>query len=204
MAEFGLVVIGAHIGVHIKEELVHYKNKKALLVEPVGHNIVSIKKNLANFNNIILEEVALSNKSGIREFFFIKAKSVHKLKKHWSSGIGSFNKNHILAHRSKRFKVEEEDIEKKNINCLSFNDLMIKHNVTSIDKLNIDIEGSEYEILKNINYDKINIKKIMFEFKHFDGYLKTGEKLKEILSKLKNKNYATSKIDNENIIAEKF
>ena len=54
MAEFGLVVIGAHIGIHIKEELEEYKNMKALLVEPVEHNVKSIKKNLKNFKNLII------------------------------------------------------------------------------------------------------------------------------------------------------
>ena len=58
MAEFGLVVIGAHIGIHIKEELEEYKNMKALLVEPVEHNVKSIKKNLKNFKNLIIEEIA--------------------------------------------------------------------------------------------------------------------------------------------------
>ena len=72
MAEFGLVVIGAHIGIHIKEELEEYKNMKALLVEPVEHNVKSIKKNLKNFKNLIIEEIALADKTEIRDFFFIK------------------------------------------------------------------------------------------------------------------------------------
>ena len=117
MAEFGLVVIGAHIGIHIKEELEEYKNMKALLVEPVEHNVKSIKKNLKNFKNLIIEEIALADKTEIRDFFFIKEKSIHKLKKHWARGIGSFDKKHILSHRNKRFKVEEEDIQKKEIQC---------------------------------------------------------------------------------------
>ena len=204
MAEFGLVVIGAHIGIHIKEELEEYKNMKALLVEPVEHNVKSIKKNLKNFKNLIIEEIALADKTEIRDFFFIKEKSIHKLKKHWASGIGSFDKKHILSHRNKRFKVEEENIQKKEIQCLTFKDLIEKYEITSIEKLNIDIEGSEYEILNEIDYDKINIKKIMFEYKHFDGYFKTGVKFEEILSKLKCKNYTTTKIDEENILAIKF
>ena len=44
----------------------------------------------------------------------------------------------------------------------------------------------------------------MFEYKHFDGYFKTGVKFEEILSKLKGKNYTTTKIDEENILAIKF
>ena len=43
----------------------------------------------------------------------------------------------------------------------------------------------------------------MFEYKHFDGYFKTGEKLKKILKKFEENNYETSKVDEENILAIK-
>ena len=48
-----------------------------------------------------------------------------------------------------------------------------------------------------------NIKEILFEYKHFDGYKKTGQKLEETLGKLNIYGYKTSKIDEENILAIK-
>ena len=42
MTKFGLVVLGAHIGVHIKNELDKYTNEKVLLVAPVPHNVRAI------------------------------------------------------------------------------------------------------------------------------------------------------------------
>ena len=36
-----------------------------------------------------------------KKFFFVKEKSIHKLGKHWASGIGSFDKQHILNHRNR-------------------------------------------------------------------------------------------------------
>ena len=203
MAEFGLVVIGAHIGIHIKEELEEYKNMKALLVEPVEHNVKSIKKNLKNFKNLIIEEIALADKTEIRDFFFIKEKSIHKLKKHWASGIGSFNKNHILDHRTKRFKIEDEDIDEIEIEFITFDGLIEKFEIESIDKLQIDVEGAEYEILKSINYKKTDINSIQFESKHFDGTFKEGKKLEEIKDKLISEGYNLNQIDKENILAFK-
>ena len=35
----------------------------------------------------------------------------------------------------------------------------------------------------------------MFEYKHFDGYLKSGDKLQEIIQKFEKNNYKISKID---------
>ena len=44
MQKFGLVVIGAHIGVHILPDINEYKNEQILLVEPVPHNLRILKK----------------------------------------------------------------------------------------------------------------------------------------------------------------
>ena len=203
MTKFGLVVLGAHIGIHIKGEIEKILPEKVLLVEPVPHNVVEIKKNLNNLEGIITEQVALSGTKEKRNFYFVKNTSIHKLKKHWSSGIGSFNKQHLLNHKSKRFKIEEEDIEKISIEAIRFKDLVDKYKIRQIDKLLIDVEGSEFVILNDIDFNSINIKKIIFEYKHFDGYQTTGKKLEEILKKFKQNGYTTKKIDKENILATK-
>jgi len=203
MTKFGLVVLGAHIGIHIKGEIEKILPEKVLLVEPVPHNVVEIKKNLNNLEGITIEQVALSDKNETRHFYFVKNTSIHKLKKHWSSGIGSFNKQHLLDHKSKRFKIEEEDIDKISIEAIRFKDLVDKYNINQIDKLLVDVEGSEFAILNDIDLNSINIKKIIFEYKHFDGYQTTGKKLEEILKKFEENGYTTKKIDEENILATK-
>jgi len=204
LTHFGLVVIGAHIGVHIKNEVENFKKEKILLIEPVPHNVEAIKKNLLEYKDIIIEQLTLGDKKELRDFYFIKEESISKLKKHWASGIGSFNKDHILNHKSKRFQLKEEDIEKMSIRCVRFEDLINKYAINSIEKLLIDVEGSEYQILKDIDLKKVNIKKIIFEYKHFDDYFKQGVKLDEIINKLEKNNYKITKLDEENILAEKF
>ena len=203
MSKFGLVVLGAHIGIHIKGKIEEILPKKVLLVEPVPHNVEAIKKNLSDFEGIIVEQIAISNKNEVRNFYFVKNNSIHKLKKHWSSGIGSFNKQHLLDHKSKRFKIEDEDIEKISINTLRFKNLVDKYQIKQIEKLLIDVEGSEYEILSDIDFKSLKIDEVLFEYKHFDGYQKTGERLKEILDKLKKNGYLIKKIDEENMLATK-
>ena len=203
MSKFGLVVLGAHIGVHIKSDIEKVTEGKILLVEPVPHNIKLIKQNLKDLEHIIIEPVTIGNVNQVRNFYFIKENSIGKLKKHWASGIGSFDKNHLLNHRSKRFLVEDEDIEAIQIQSLRFSDLILKYSIEEIDKLIIDVEGSEYEILKDLDLENIKINSILFEFKHFDGHFKTGRKLEEILRKFELNNYKTSKVDEENILAIK-
>ena len=192
------------MGAHILNQVELFKKEKILLIEPVPHNLKTLRSNISKYDNVIIEPIAIGEKKEVREFFFIKEKSISKLKKHWASGIGSFNKEHIFSHKTKRFKVEDSDIEKINIQCLSINDLLKKHSISSINILQIDVEGSEYEILSKLDLNKVSISKILFESKHFDGPFKEGSKLKDILKKLEKNNYYIKKIDNENISAEKI
>ena len=197
-------MIGAHTGIWLQNLIKNYEGQKIILVEPVPHNLKELKKNLLGFNSITIDPITVGAKSEIKKFFYIKKESINKLKKHWASGIGSFNKEHILAHKTKRFKVEEKDIEMIEINCLSIEDFIKKYEISYIDTLQIDAEGAEYEILNSLDLNKISINKIFFESKHFDGTFQEGKNLELIKQKLLSNNYNIKQIDSENILAEKI
>ena len=204
MNDFGLVVIGAHFGVWLKDQIYSFKDHKILLVEPVPYNYKKLYEDFKNNKNIQICTNAIFSENKKEKFYFVKADSIPKLGKHWASGIGSFNKQHILNHRTKRFKIEEGDIENIEIDFISFDRLISKYEINSIDKLQIDVEGAEFDILNSIDYKKIKIKNILFESKHFDGTFTEGEKLKTIKEKLISNDYELSQIDNENILAKKL
>ena len=203
MTNFGLVVIGAHFGVWLKDELSNFNEKDILLVEPVPYNYNKLKEDFKNSSNIQICTNAVFSEHKRSKFYYVNENSISKLGKHWASGIGSFNKDHILDHWSKRFKIEEKDIVEIDIEFITFDNLVEKYSIESIDKLQIDVEGAEYEILKSIDYKKININSIQFESKHFDGTFKEGKKLEEIKKKLISEGYKLNQIDNENILAAK-
>ena len=203
MSNFGLVVIGAHSCIWLTPLLEKYKEQSILLVEPVPHNIQQLKENISKYKDIKIETSAVSSKNEVQKFYFVKPESIKKLGKHWASGIGSFDKQHVLNHKNKRFKVENSDIDEIEIQYLTFTDLVNKYSITSIEMLQIDVEGAEYQILNSIDFTKILIQKIIFEYKHFDGTFKEGPKLKLIKEKLVNSNYLLTVLDNENILAEK-
>ena len=203
MHNFGLVVIGAHFGVWLKDQINSVNNEKILLVEPVPYNYNRLKEDFKNNKNIHICTNAVFSENKIRKFYYVNENSIPKLGKHWASGIGSFNKNHILEHKTKRFKIEDHDIVEIDIEFITFDSLIKKYLIKSIDKLQIDVEGAEYEILKSIDFKAIEIKSIQFESKHFDGTFKEGPKLEEIKQKLKSEGYNLNQIDNENIIANR-
>jgi len=202
MQDYGLVSIGSHTGIWLKEELKNYSIHKNILIEPVPYNIAELKENIKEYKNIIIEESAVSDKDETVPFYHLKKNSINKLKKHWATGIGSFDKSHLLNHRNKRFLITEDDIEKINIDCISFENLINKYSIESIEKLMLDVEGAEFKILDSLNFKKTKIKQILFEKKHFDGYMKQGEKFMKIKKKLESHNYILQDIDEENILAK--
>ena len=203
MQDFGLVVIGAHSGFFLKDLVSEYQDQNILLVEPVPYNYEILDTEFKDDPKIIICKNAIIDKSKKDFFYYVKKESIVKLGKHWASQIGSFDKNHILNHKNKRFDINENDIETIQIEFITFDDLIQKYSIKSIDKLQIDVEGAEYKIMNSINFQKIEINKILFESKHFDGTFIEGKKLKEIEEKLKSNGYKLQQIDKENILASK-
>ena len=203
MQDFGLVVIGAHSGLYLKNLVSEYKDQNILLVEPVPYNYETLDSEYKDDPKIVICKNAIIDKSKKDFFYYVKKDSITKLGKHWASQIGSFDKNHILNHKNKRFDIKEDDIETIQIEFITFDDLIQKYSIKFIDKLQIDVEGAEYKIMNSINFQKIEINKILFESKHFDGTFVEGKKLQEIEEKLKLNGYKLQQIDKENILAIK-
>ena len=203
MHDFGLVVIGAHSGIHIKDLISEYADSKILLVEPVPYNYQILENDYKNNENIFISRNAIFDEVKKDNFYHVKKDSIKKLGKHWASQIGSFDKNHILNHKNKRFDIKDDDIQITEVEFITFQDLVEKYSINSINKLQIDVEGAEYKIMNSINYNKIEIKNIFFESKHFDGTFTEGKKLKEIKDKLILNGYNLKQIDKENILAAK-
>ena len=203
MKDFGLVIIGAHFGVWLTEKISDYKSSNILLVEPVPYNYKILQKKFNDNKDIFICINAVFSENSKKNFYFVKETSIPKLGKHWASGIGSFDKQHILNHKSKRFEIKDDDIDNIEIDFITFDNLIKKYEIKTIDNLQIDVEGAEYEILNSIDFEKIKINSIQFESKHFDGTFTEGSKLNLIKEKLINNGYNLTKLDAENILAKK-
>ena len=203
MNTFDLIVIGSCHGFWIENDVKKCSNK-VLLIEPVKYNFDQLKNRFKNYKNIIFENVAIGDKNELIDFFHVLESSIDKLKKHWASGIGSFSKEHILKHRTKRFQITEEDIRCIKIKAITFNKLIDKYKIEYINKLMIDAEGFDYNIIKSIDFKKIFIKEIIFEKKHLSTTFQIGSKLNEIKALLVKEKYKLFDISEENILAKKM
>ena len=146
MNNFGLVVLGAHNGEYLKDLIKCHINSKILLVEPVPYNFELLEKEYKAFENIIICKKAILNCRKKDNFYYVKKDSIPELGKHWASQIGSFDKNHILNHKNKRFKIQEEDIQQIDIEFITFEDLIMKYSINLI-------ETFLFFLIKNSGFD---------------------------------------------------
>ena len=103
------------------------------------------------------------------------------------SSLNTINKNHTIF-LNKAFG--KKNLKKIKIKTDTLNNILVRNKIQNVDFMNIDIEGSELEVLKTLNFKKFNIKVICIEIINYDYYSKniTINK-KKIFSILRKNNY---------------
>jgi len=165
---------GANIGAFAN--IIADKVNKVICYEPDTDNFELLKENTLNYQNVVCEQKALVNNSDISRDFFLNIKK--------NKGAHSF-----LVKRGR---------DKVSVNCQNINEVITKY---KINKIKMDVEGAEEELLSNLNFKNIN--ELIMEY-HFvtlkdmnhEKYFKLIEKLKtkfkEVVYKDKiNKNWTT-------------
>lgn len=162
---FFFIQIGANDGV-IHDPLYQYvvdNDWSGILVEPVRYYFERLKNNYRSNKNLTFENVAISDRDEMREFYRIKEGQDHLPA--WSKGLGSFYLDVLLKHKWAIPDMEQHIISEK-VQCRSFASLLNAHHVESVDLLVIDTEGYDFEILKQIDFKEVKPDTIVYEHKH--------------------------------------
>lgn len=185
--DFFFVQIGANDGV-VYDPVYPYVtryNWRGILVEPVEYYFDKLKKNYEKNTRLIFENVAISDKEETRDFYRIK-EGIDYLPK-WCGGLGTFSLEVLLTHKWAIPNLEDYIVTTK-VNCISLGSLLAKYAVEKIDLLLIDTEGYDHEIIKQIDFTKIQPRIIVYEHKHVN---KTDRRYCECL--LKSHDYRLTK-----------
>jgi len=166
----------------------HNEIDLAILVEPIPFIISELKDQYKTYNNIIIENIAISDEN-ITDFtlYYVENSNYE---------LSSFSKQHILDHGCPESKIKSVIVP-----SLTINQLLNKYNIIELDYLYIDTEGLDVHILGSIDYFKYKINNIIFEIAHTDGAKRQGSNFLEITNYLKNLGYTLTLIDNLNIKA---
>lgn len=111
----------------------------------------------------------------------------------------SFSRNHIVRHNHPESKVQSREFP-----AIHINNLFEEYGLKTIDRLYIDAEGYDIQILNSIDYSKYTIGRIQFEYVHCDGpFSGTGKTVKNFKEKLKSMGYDLSESHGWEVVASK-
>ena len=172
-------IVGAMDGVNHDNTFKYaFKNKhwKGLLIEPTKDYFEKLKENYEYRENLIFENVAISDSEGYEYMFRIPSELVESGEvPPWSDGISTF-------YPEKNVMREEHLISKavkEPVLCTTFQNISNKHSIEKIDVLQIDVEGCDSNVfwqIWNLNYRP---KLIIIEIVHMQS--KEKNKIEKIL-----------------------
>lgn len=160
------IQIGANDGMKFDPTYLYVKKYKwkGILVEPVGYVFEKLKSNYRGVRDLIFEDVAIGDKDGFKNFYMLRKSEGENLPL-WYDEIGSFSKEHVLKHGDRIKDINKRIIIQK-IRILTLKSLLEKHKVSKIDFLQIDTEGYDQYILRQIPFNKIKPSMIVYEDRH--------------------------------------
>ena len=142
---------------------------RALMVEPQPEAFSVLKRNYKGVKGVIFEQAAISHEDGTMDLYRIKEAYHGSFR--LAPQLASFNKAHLQNALSVEHLVGLPDdrdtcIESIPVAAITMSSLFRKHGISSIDILQIDTEGFDYEILKMMNFSEVKPYLINFEVAH--------------------------------------
>ena len=152
----------------VKEKINNENN--ILVVEANPHNLKKLKDCWKNYSNVRIFNIAIVDshykKDDIKLYYTESDAPCYQ--------ITSINKEHVKKHYPND-KIIELIVRSQKINDF----LIEKTKLENIEYLAIDVEGIDYDLLMDIDFDKLKIKNISFEFIHLNK-----EQIKNIFNRL--------------------
>lgn len=137
---------------------------EGILVEPQKKYFEKLKSNYVGCDRLKFLKVAISDKRKTDILYTIDESESSDLPE-WAPQIASFSLDNVLKHRDAIPDIEER-IREEQVECITFDDLLKEVGEKSVDLLQIDAEGYDYEIIKMIDFNKMRPSIIRFEHDH--------------------------------------
>jgi len=167
--------MGADDGVTHSNTLFFEKERgwKGLCVEPRKDAFNKLIKN----RSCLCENICVSDKAGKKAFLEVRGPAGQL-----SGLVDAYDDKHL-----ERIGKESSDVKSLEVDCVSLNDLLKKHSISTVDYFSLDTEGGELGILKSIDYNKVVIKCISVENNYDDTAIRRfmSSKGYRLLTKIK-------------------
>lgn len=145
------------------------KRAVGVFVEPISSSIETLRKSYVDYDGLGFENCAIDSKAGFRTLYQIAGEKENLPE--WAYQVASFDRQVLLNHVDSIPDVASRITEVKVV-CRTLIEIIESNGLTSIDCLQIDTEGYDYEILRGFPFKSIRPDLVIYEHKHLSEELK--------------------------------
>jgi FkbM family methyltransferase len=140
-----------------------------LLVEPLPDLFAQLSRTYAGRKGIILENIAIADTTGSMTMTRVKPDAVAQgLVPSWAKGMSSLfeDRNGLAGHRisGEDFEKIRPHIMRETVRCDTLDNILRKHDIAKVDILQIDVEGYDYHVLKQVDFSRFRPTVIRMEW----------------------------------------
>ena len=192
--DFTFLQIGANDGVRFDplSKYIEIMGMKGVMVEPESKNYTELCEKYRDNEDIRIYKYAISKAAGKVKLY--KAETTSENTPNWVNGMASLKRSHLDQLRGMDLEIVEEVVE-----SVTIMQLLKMANIANVDLLLVDAEGSDYEIISNIDYSCFKPKIIYYEHNRHAGTM-TAEEHNSLLELLYKNSYKVY-IDKNDCIA---
>lgn len=175
-----IVQIGAYVGDTqndpitkcLRANLTRFPGSRAVLVEPVKKFFDELERNYADLPGASFANVAIADHDGEITFFRVGVDPEEYGQPDWLTQCGSTRPDRMTdlwdACESER---DYQDVKAfwhehslaETVPCVTIETLLERYDITHVDFLQIDTEGSDYDILKTVDFTRVRPRYINYE-----------------------------------------
>lgn len=159
-AKFSFIQVGANDGISFDYLYDFIINRKpvGIVIEPVKEYFEELEINYKNFPNIVKINKAVHPTENQVTIHKVSPAAINKYPD-WVKGIASFDPNHHKKTGIASSDILTEQVEADNL----MNIIKTKYPEQTIDYLQIDTEGFDYEVIKMLDFDYFKPNIIRYE-----------------------------------------
>lgn len=156
------IQIGAHDGISfdpIHDFIIkNHRHVSGIVIEPVGEYFSLLSENYRSYPNIIPVQAAIHNSEKEMALYRVDPGKLSDYSVS-AKGASTFNKEKLVNSDG----IDREAIVSETVPCISLSKLVADRKIKTIDFLQIDAEGYDFEIVSAIDFDRIKPRLIHFE-----------------------------------------
>lgn len=139
---------------------------RGLLIEPQPGPYARLRANYRAFPNLVALNAAIDEVSGSRTLYFIPAGKPGLPA--WTEQLASFQLEHLLKHEASAPGLSAH-VESREVEAISFGDLIDAHHLSAIDVLQIDAEGMDAQLLRWFPFERMKPGLVHYEISHMSS-----------------------------------